>query len=370
MRKTGLFIYGAPELDADLRHATGFLAPDAFLTLFLDDRKIAVLSCLELDRGRRSGSFDEVLDLAEVRKNGGPKLADQIVWLARKYELEEIAFPEDFPASHYEQVRAAIDLPLRLMERPVRKERIIKTDLEQQAIARVNAVVSDAFSLVERILGEASIRNELLYWQGEPLTSEILQREIGMLCLGQNCFAEGIIAAGGDQACDPHERGYGPLSANSLIIVDIFPRDLASGYHGDMTRTYLKGSPSEEQKRLVQSVLYAHQKALDQVTGGVSGDLVHQTVVDSFDALGYKTGFDEQGYHGFFHGTGHGLGLQVHEAPRVSKDGGDLQSGMVITIEPGLYYRGLGGCRMEDVVCVTADGFKPLSNHPYQWRID
>jgi len=369
MKKSGLFYYASPEKDADLRHATAFLAPDRFLCLFFQDSRVAVLSSLEIDRARATGTFDEIWDLAEIRKSCGPHLADQIIWLANRYELGEIAFPEDFPAHCYDEVRQKSDLPIKFITRPVRMERLLKTFSEQRAIAKVNAVVSRAFSQVEKLLGESKVRDGLLYRDGEALTSESIRREIALLCLKENCFAEGTIVAGGEQACDPHERGHGPLSSNQLLIVDIFPRDLSSGYYGDMTRTYLKGEASPDQTRLVETVLEAQKRALEGIREGVTGNQIHQAVVDCFNQSNYHTGRDEKGYHGFFHGTGHGLGLEIHEQPRVSKEGGELKAGMVVTIEPGLYYRGLGACRMEDVICVTPTGYEFLSHHSYDWKL-
>ncbi|MCD8483338.1 MAG: aminopeptidase P family protein [Verrucomicrobia bacterium] len=145
------------------------------------------------------------------------------------------------------------------------------------------------------------------------------------------------MVAGGDQACDPHCRGSGPLRPNELIIVDIFPRISRTGYHGDMTRTYLKGTPSEAQCRLVEAVFDAQQQVLKQHGPGVNGRSLYQFVVDTFNARGYATETKDGVSTGFFHGLGHGLGLEVHEPPRVSVADATLQVGQVVTVEPGLY---------------------------------
>jgi Xaa-Pro aminopeptidase len=164
--------------------------------------------------------------------------------------------------------------------------------------------------------------------------------------------------------------GHGPLPANELIIIDIFPRVQKTGYYGDMTRTYLKGQASEAQTRLVNTVLEGQQKALNELRGGVSGKAVFETVRAFFDAEGYLT--DRRGdlHIGFFHGLGHGLGLGIHEHPSMGIRKSDkLKSGHVVTVEPGLYYPEVGGCRWEDVVRITAEGCEKLSNHPYRWEI-
>jgi Xaa-Pro aminopeptidase len=156
-----------------------------------------------------------------------------------------------------------------------------------------------------------------------------------------------------------------------LLVVDIFPRVSASGYFGDMTRTYLKGVATPEQRRLVKTVREAQQLAFSLIKPGARGRDVHKAVLDFFGNKGYKTGLNEKnGYQeGFFHGLGHGVGLDVHEEPSLSTRGEKpLEPGMVVTVEPGLYYIGQGACRIEDVVVVTETGCAPLSRHPYRWE--
>ena len=182
----------------------------------------------------------------------------------------------------------------------------------------------------------------------------------------------GLIAAAGDQAVDCHCSGSGPIAANVLIVVDIFPRMSTSGYYGDMTRTYLKGRASASQRRLVKTVREAQQLALSLIKPGVSGASIHKAVSTFFEQRGYATGLNpSSGYHeGFFHGLGHGLGLDIHEERSLSLRGTRaLRAGMVTTVEPGLYYLGLGGCRIEDVALVTEKGCELLSKHSYRWEI-
>ena len=177
------------------------------------------------------------------------------------------------------------------------------------------------------------------------------------------------IVAGGNQACDPHDRGSGPLRPNELIIIDIFPRVTKTGYFGDMTRTYLRGRASDAQRRLVATVGAAQKAALRTISAGVDTRVVHEEVVTTFTAAGCQTRHTKTGSVGFFHGTGHGLGLAVHEAPRISGSiAMPLKKGAVVTVEPGLYYPEIGGCRIEDVVQVTTRAPLFLSKHPYDWE--
>jgi len=177
------------------------------------------------------------------------------------------------------------------------------------------------------------------------------------------------IAAGGDQACDPHNRGSGPLRANELIVVDVFPRVAATGYYGDMTRTFLRGRASDAQRALVAAVRAAQLVARRAIRAGVIGRTIHQKVVDVFHQRGFETKHGKNGSVGFFHGTGHGLGLAVHELPRISGNvNTTLRHRSVVTVEPGLYYPGIGGCRIEDVVQVTSAQPKLLSRYHYDWE--
>src|SRR5438045_5175481 len=198
-----------------------------------------------------------------------------------------------------------------------------------------------------------------LRWNGKTLTSEMLRAEIYSAILRAGGVPLGTIVAGGDQACDPHERGFGPLYADSLIILDVFPRDAKTGYFGDMTRTVLRGRASDAQRKLWETVKAGQALALRHIKAGVDGAAIHKEIQNLFAKRGFPTEMRKGRRVGFFHGTGHGLGLEIHEYPRLQKV--TLQAGEVVTVEPGLYYPGLGGVRIEDVVAVTKTGYKMLS---------
>ncbi|MBQ6102340.1 MAG: M24 family metallopeptidase, partial [Kiritimatiellae bacterium] len=194
------------------------------------------------------------------------------------------------------------------------------------------------------------------------LTSERARALVRETLLSRGCLdLEGSIVAGGRQAADPHEAGHGPLRAGEWIVCDIFPRDLCTGYWGDMTRTFMNGRPSAKLRRLYRAVADAQRLALSLVRPGAKGSDVHAAVARFFEESGWPSGRDATGRpYGFFHGTGHGVGLQIHEEPRLSVTGGELTPGMVVTVEPGLYYPDLGGVRIEDTVAVTTSGCEIL----------
>jgi Xaa-Pro aminopeptidase len=153
-------------------------------------------------------------------------------------------------------------------------------------------------------------------------------------------------------------------------VVDIFPQRIEDGYWGDMTRTYLKGRASDAQRRLVRTVKRAHKLAIEMIKPGVRGGRVHEAVEQFFAREGYETDKIQPEPKGFFHALGHAVGLEIHEEP-IMRHGADFRfrKGMVMTVEPGLYYRGLGGARIEDVVHVVPGGNEKISAAPYKWEI-
>jgi Xaa-Pro aminopeptidase len=349
---------------------------DPFISFGLPGgKKVTVQSALEFGRVKKTGGFDRVLPLEEWRTKArarfGPKsgIAEIIATVAREHRVRRFRVPDDFPAHLYVKLTKH-GLKLDLAGGLLFPEREIKTAAEAAAVREGNRLCSVGFTVAERILRAAKIKGRTLVHRGRVLTSESLRFALETAIREQGGDPRDTIVAGGDQACDPHERGSGPLRPHELIIIDVFPRVLKTGYHGDMTRTYLKGRPREVQRRMVATVREAQKRALASIRAGVDGRDIHGLIVDCFEDAGYETRHGKGGSVGFFHGTGHGLGLEVHDPGRISPTvSAPLKKGAVLTVEPGLYYPGLGGCRWEDVVQVTATGSTMLSRHPYQWEI-
>ena len=173
------------------------------------------------------------------------------------------------------------------------------------------------------------------------------------------------IVAGGTQGCDPHNEGHGPLPAHRPIILDVFPRSQKDGYWGDITRTVVRGRAGEKIQALYRAVAEGQALALKQARPGASGRRIHQSVRDYFDSKGFPTGLHRGRMQGFFHGTGHGVGLEIHEPPHIgSRTESILRAGQVVTIEPGLYYPRVGGVRIEDLILITPRGYRNLTRFP------
>ena len=370
-------LYAASQDCADMLYLSGVFVPDPFLAIITKKKTYAVVSQLEFDRVARKSHFDEVMLLEAIRKNAAETLqmaiydigpAEVMVYFAQRFAVKKIEVPANFPAGLYARLYDA-GYNLKIIEGSFFPHREQKTDLETRCIRRGNAAAAAGIRAAEQTLRSARIEGKRLIFQERVLTSERLRSIIDQACLAKGAIAQSTIVAGGRQACDPHEVGHGPIRPNELIIIDVFPRMQKDGYHGDMTRTFLKGRASGAQRALVAAVQAAQRAALDAVKAGMKGSYVHQAAEKIFEAAGYRTERRGGSFVGFIHSTGHGLGLEIHEGPRVSKGAGKLKTGNVITIEPGLYYPGIGACRIEDVVRVTKSGSELLSSMHYRWEI-
>ncbi len=373
-----VLLFASPNSSSDMRWFTKFSCGDAFLAFTARGKKIAAITLLEIVRFRKQSGFDVVLDfgaeLAKLREtNPSASTPELIAHFAKRYKVSSWSVPADFPAGLFVKLHQ-LGVKLSVGASPFFPQRVIKTEEELEMIRAGNRASCAGFKAVEKILKESTIdKRGFVNYQGKTLTSETLRAAIEHACLDAGGInVEGLIAAAGEQGADCHCSGYGPIRANQLIVCDIFPRIAATGYFGDMTRTYLKGKASPEQRKLVETVKKAHDKAMETVRAGVAGYEVYKGTVDFFAKTGYKTGVIDGVPTGFFHGLGHGVGLDVHEAPNLggrSVMTDPLRENMVVTIEPGLYYPSIGGCRIEDVVVVRKNGCELLSKHPYKWEI-
>ena len=359
-RSNNLLMVADSEHDANMLYAVGMFVPDPFIYLRWRGRHFVVMSDLEIDRARQQAPHCRVLSLSHyqkklrddgVRKTG---FAPVIKKILREKQTGSVLVPANFPFGLAMELQK---LGIKVKPAPGNffPERERKSPGEVKKISDALAMAEAGMAEGIRALQSAKIaRDRRLLYRGAPLTSEKLRSIIDTAVLQAGGVASHTIVAGGRQGCDPHESGHGPLHANELIILDIFPRSQKTGYFGDITRTVVRGRASEAARKLYDTVLRGQLLAFKEFKPGTPTADIHAAVQQLFEREGYKTGRRNGRMEGFFHGTGHGLGLEIHEAPRVgATSAGTLKTGQVVTVEPGLYYPEIGGVRLEDVAVVT-----------------
>ena len=378
-----LLLIGDSERSADLLYATGFNAPDAFVFLQTNEAKYLLIGDLELDRARDQARVDEVLSLTRYDKLAADRrgeAADEedyptrrcraLMMVLEELKVRSMKVPADFPVGAADVLRQA-GFRLEVAAEPLFAHRSRKEPAEIDAI--VHALVAAERSMEHAIgaIRSAAVdgQGRLVGVDGQILTSQRVRRLIHQSLLADDCTSQHTIVACGEDGCDPHQQGSGPLLAGQPIILDIFPRSEESGYFGDITRTVLKGEASGQLSELYRAVEDGQQLALERIRAGVDGSDIHRSVEALFTDRGFETGERSGRMQGFFHGTGHGLGLEIHEAPGIGKRRDILQVGQVVTVEPGLYYKGLGGVRIEDVVVVEEKGCRNLTSFPKYFEV-
>lgn len=360
----------ASEADANLYYGTKFLAPDAFVfVLTPGGEKILLMSDLELDRAKAQAAVDSVLPIREYEnraKAAGlerPKLLDSVhAFLAEKGILA-VLVPGSFPIEYGDGLRER-GITVRVKPEPFFEQRLVKSSEELEAISRAMQRTEAALEKAIQAIRESDVDGGVLRWHGGALTSERVRHLISAALLEDGLFAQHTIVACGEAACDPHNVGSGPLRAGEAIIIDVFPRDEGSRYFADITRTVVKGRAPEALHKMYRAVAASQARAFELIRDGADGEGIHREVQATLESQGFQTGEVNGRMQGFFHGTGHGVGLEIHELPRISKIPTTLRSGNVVTVEPGLYYPGLGGVRIEDTVVVRDSGVANLTTFP------
>ena len=220
------------------------------------------------------------------------------------------------------------------------------------------------------LLRRAEIRGDELLLDGEQLTVERVKADMSMVFAAHDTTADEYIVAPGAQGAVGHDMGSGPIPPSTPLVADIFPRDNASAVYTDMTRTFVVGDVPEDVREWHRLCKQALDAAVAEIRAGVEARAVFDLTCDIFEAAGEPTPRTKQPGEtladGFFHGLGHGVGLEVHEAPGMGRLADKtLVAGDVVTVEPGLYRAGYGGVRLEDIVLVTEHGADVLTDYPY-----
>jgi Xaa-Pro aminopeptidase len=368
-----VLIFADTMRSAEMRHEVPVAVPDPFLYVERNGSRHAVLTSFEVERVAEVGinahpmeefGWDELV-------GQGPREQMALVLYERAVErlgIEDAVVPPDFPLELADRLRAK-GVKVTPDRELFAKRRRVKSEAELEGIRRAQRGTEAGMAAARELLRRAEVSDGQATLDGEPLTCERLKTTIGEAFTEHGLASDAMIVAHGGQAAEGHEMGSGPIAAGESVVIDLFPRDIESGCYADMTRTFVVGEiPGEltEYHRLVYAAL---QKAMDAVRAGAGGRELYELVCDVFHDAGYPTQLSKKEgevlSNGFFHGLGHGVGLEVHEQPWISRDPSSLVAGDVITLEPGLYRKGYGGVRLEDLVLVTEDGAENLTDFSY-----
>jgi Xaa-Pro aminopeptidase len=377
-----VLLFGETYHHPNVLYRTGFLAPDPVVVVDRggDDTTLWA-SPLEEGRARKEAHVGAVRSTAEVdfaervRQAGSEQdgWAILVKAVCDAHGLTAIDVDMDFPVLLADELRAG-DVSVRARPDLYRRERRIKTAQEVEWITAAENAGMAALQQAIDIIAAADIRDGVLVRDGRTLSGRDLVFAVESRLLEDGFGTEDSICCGGPESADPHRASSEVLRAGLPIVLDIFPFHKHTRYWGDMTRTVVRGTPPAEVMRMWEAVLEAQQAGLDTVKPGANGRDVHYACCEVFKRHGYgslaKPYRDIQSNARFIHGTGHGLGLEIHEFPRVGELDVVLEVGDVITVEPGLYDPALGGVRIEDVVVVTEGGCRNLTTLPKTFRLD
>jgi Xaa-Pro aminopeptidase len=355
--------------------------PDPFLYAEVGGKRSVVVGSMEAVRIEQLGTGLEVLTyedvgLDELLKRGLDLYAhEQETYLAacRALGVERAVSPTTFPLGIADHLRAN-GVELTADQRFFDERRRVKNGHELAGIRRACRAVEAGMAAALELLEGAGRSNGVLTLGGAPLTCERVKLEVERAFGEHGAAAEEFTVSHGAQTAIGHDGGSGPIAADDVVLFDLFPRDRESACYSDFTRTLSLGPPSDELAEYHRLAKEALDLAVAAVEPGVKGSDIHRLVCDFFHEHGHKTQLHkEEGevlLDGYFHATGHGVGLEVHERPGVGRiESEPLVAGDVIALEPGLYRYGYGGVRLEDLVLVTDGGAEVLTSFPYDFEL-
>lgn len=370
---------GIPALNAALYHQIRFLVgdPAALIELAQPDgtyRRLLILRDIEMERAARHARVDQVHCPADFAPDEGlsgdreTATAQAAAECLARAGVQHVVADRTLPLIFAEMLRRrgiALDCDL---ERGV-MDRRAKDDQELSWMRAAQETTEGAMRMACELVAGAQVgKDGVLVVDGQPLTSERVRAAIDHWLLERGYANPPSIVAGGPAGADCHDHGSGPLYTGQPVIIDIFPRDQHTRYNGDCTRTVVHGEIPPQVAAMHAAVVAAKRAAEQATRPGVTGEQVHAATSHAMLSAGFQMGLPgadaPSSYCGMTHGTGHGIGLEVHEPPLLDKKGPALVIGDVLTIEPGLYCREIGGVRVEDMVVVTADGCENLNRLP------
>jgi Xaa-Pro aminopeptidase len=365
--------YRSPEL----RHEVPIGIPDPFLYAEQDGVKHIAIASLEIPRLAELGLFElhpaEEYGSDELRRAGGlssSEIAKEVsVRAVKALGIASAVVPDSFPLWLADRLRAD-GVELTVDGTFFDDRRRVKTEAELAGIRRAQRAAEAGMDAARDLLRRAQEHGNGLEVDGEPLTVERVKAAMSQVFAAHGTTADDFIVAPGPQAAVGHDMGSGPIAAGVPVVIDIWPRDNESFMFCDMTRTFVVGEIPEEVRKWHALSKEALDRAISEIKDGADGRAIFDGTCEIFEAAGEPTQRTKEAgttlANGFFHGLGHGVGLEVHEEPGMSLSTKDpLRAGDVVTVEPGCYRQGYGGVRLEDLVLVTRDGAENLTQYPY-----
>ncbi len=358
-----------PLRSPELRHEVPLVSPDPMIYVERGGERQVFLGSLDVPllaganglvaRPYEDLGNDELIAAGLGGRERQPELALRACRLAG---IERAVVPAGFPLAIADHLRAN-GIELRADGELFDLRRRSKTEAELAGIRRAVAASERAFGRIRELLAS-----------GEPQTSEGLRAEVMRVFTEAGVgSADPPIVSHGAQTAIGHEPGHGEILAGEPVVCDLYPQDPESGCFSDMTRTFCVGEPPAELVEYWELCKTALDRVIPAMTPGARGPDLFRLAAEVFADAGYPTQLTkEPGVTldtGFFHSLGHGVGLEVHEAPALGRTGEELVAGDVVAVEPGCYRPGFGGCRLEDLVLVTEDGPELLTSFPHDLQV-
>lgn len=362
-RAPALLVVGDSSVPA-MRHEIPVVVPGQMAFLDTGERRqvfclaleLPVLEAVSEQVGFSVTAFEDLglTELVLAGQSHAEAIESAIVRGCTASGVQAVRVPAEFPLALADALRDA-GIDVHADARGFADRRRSKTDAEIAGIRLAQRAAEAALQAVRETMRA-----------GGALTAEQLRRVAYVTLAEHGAVPHDLtIIAPGPQGANLHGAGSGPIAEGVPVIVDIFPKHLESGCWGDLTRTLCVGEPPEELERFHRDVREAQRLATEAVRPGVTGEELNRIAMDCLASRGHATRHDGEVEEGFVCGLGHGVGLRIHEAPWLDHGGEALVAGDVITIEPGLYRPDFGGCRLEDLVLVTDDGYEKLTTAPY-----
>jgi Xaa-Pro aminopeptidase len=375
-----VLIVGDTERVPELRHEVPLAIPDPFFYVEKDGRRVVAIGSMEIPRIEEAGAglephALEEFGVDELVRSGLDTYAfrnELALRVVRGLGVERAVVPRQFPLAVADVLRQS-GIELVVDQELFDRRRRSKTAAELRGIRRAQRAAEAAMGAALDLLRAAEPLNGRLEVDGETLTCELVKERVQAVFLRHGAFSDEPIVSHGAQTAVGHDTGSGPIAPDDVVLLDLFPRDLESACFADMTRTFALGAVPDEVREFHRLCKEALDRATEAVRPGVDGGEIHRATCAFFAEHGYPTQLTKNEGEvledGFYHGLGHGVGLAVHEPPSLGMIGHELVPGDVITVEPGLYRRGLAGVRIEDLLLVTEDGCEVLSDFPYDLEV-